>query len=1128
MQHQYNNQYNQHHQQHNQYTNQHNNHNAQHYQHQQHHSPHNNNHYNQHNKLHSQQHQQHNHQHNSNNIHNQHTQPPPLPPQENQLTHLSQIATPQTPQHVTQNHVTPQAPPRASSFFNQTPTQYTTYPPQPSQGSHLPPKQMPPQGPQLQYAPTQQAPQLPPQQTSPYSTQSTVAQNPLQQASPYQSISQAPPQLPPQQTSSYSTQYAVAQSPSQQAPQLPPQQASQQQASPYQSISQAPPQLPPQQTSSYSTQYTVAQSLAPQLPPQQASPYQSISPAPQFPPQQTSSHSTQYAVAQSPSQQAPPQLPPQQASPYQGSSQAPPQLPPPQTSPYSTQYTVAQSPSQQATQLPPQQQAPPQLPPQQTSNSPYSGQYSRFPQQAAPQLPPQQASSPWSPFSTTPTPQSSSQYTSPFSTTTQSSSQQASPFSTTKTQSSSQQASPFSTTTTTTQSSSQQASPFSTTSASSFPPNTPTYQTPSQHASPFSTTISHAVPTVQYVSPLPPLPSSQGVQLEFPQSEPANDTTQQSNSLSPLSRRSSAATSPSLQLPSQSSSVSPITRRSSTATPSSLQIPLPQMQSLSLSTVPSSQVPTTQTSSSSSITRRSSATPSSSPRLPEKTPSDQKSTLSTSAKKTASETPFVPHSVSYSPSCFPFQQAMLPQQVSLYDREFPDSLLGIPVVINSLAYPNFWLSASKISKSLTCDKNAAVYTSSATQWIISKSSNEYPTRYNLTSVAFPGFFMCLDSSKNIRLAMTSIDDQKQWSITRNPNRTYCFAPKGSMQQHLTIGDGKKKYAKLLTGAAGLKSSFYITPVSKLYKLPKMDFDKTVNTLVGAMPNKANTNSDWLSYLPDDVSLSQLWIPAAHDAGAFSAADTAVVGVLVDFMARTQTYSIPYQLQVGIRCLDIRLRHAKDSLYLHHGNIFLNDTWEGVLKKCVEFLEKNPSEFVILKVQQEWNSEGNTLTRWGSLVLQQLHCIPGRFVYASKKMPTLGEVRGKIVLTAWNPACKPGLQDLGFIPWGGLSKYDEGRLIQDDYDGPKAIVKWEKMMQVWDNAARASSNPGNYFFVNHTSATSFRGKGPKDWAKTMHQKLLPVLLVGSHAPQIILMDFPSAELIHFIIARNFIAPEFIDF
>lgn len=153
-------------------------------------------------------------------------------------------------------------------------------------------------------------------------------------------------------------------------------------------------------------------------------------------------------------------------------------------------------------------------------------------------------------------------------------------------------------------------------------------------------------------------------------------------------------------------------------------------------------------------------------------------------------------------------------------------------------------------------------------------------------------------------------------------------------------------------------------MANLQQLPKINFDKLVDASSGSRPRRCNPN--WLGYMPNSISLSQLWIPGTHDAASFTSStnsNPAIVGGLVDFMARyhcvppyfkpfrTQSFSLPYQFLAGIRFCDIRLRHAKDNLYLHHGSVFLNETWKGVLHKCVDFLTKYPTECIILKVQQ---------------------------------------------------------------------------------------------------------------------------------------------------------------------------------
>ncbi|MEI8634170.1 hypothetical protein P4S72_23265 [Vibrio sp. PP-XX7] len=63
---------------------------------------------------------------------------------------------------------------------------------------------------------------------------------------------------------------------------------------------------------------------------------------------------------------------------------------------------------------------------------------------------------------------------------------------------------------------------------------------------------------------------------------------------------------------------------------------------------------------------------------------------------------------------------------------------------------------------------------------------------------------------------------------------------------------------------------------------------------------------------DSVPLSAMTIPGTYDSGAMYEP--------VSGTAKTQNLSIQAQLNIGVRYLDIRLRHYNDALIVHHGSI----------------------------------------------------------------------------------------------------------------------------------------------------------------------------------------------------------------
>jgi len=177
-------------------------------------------------------------------------------------------------------------------------------------------------------------------------------------------------------------------------------------------------------------------------------------------------------------------------------------------------------------------------------------------------------------------------------------------------------------------------------------------------------------------------------------------------------------------------------------------------------------------------------------------------------------------------------------------------------------------------------------------------------------------------------------------------------------------------------------------------------------------------------------------------------------------------------------------------------------WTGVLEKCLAFLQTSPSEFIIIKVQQEYRSEGNTNSTWGSLLMKAVAAVPPENIWIDSQIPTVRQARGRIVLTTWSPILRPSYEPLGLIPWGGVCKEDEAYYIQDDFDSPTISKKWQVFVLLWIRSLSDKRSPPDFFFVNHASATDPKIlSGPMRYATSMHKRLYPFMLFMPVAPQI---------------------------
>ncbi len=153
---------------------------------------------------------------------------------------------------------------------------------------------------------------------------------------------------------------------------------------------------------------------------------------------------------------------------------------------------------------------------------------------------------------------------------------------------------------------------------------------------------------------------------------------------------------------------------------------------------------------------------------------------------------------------------------------------------------------------------------------------------------------------------------------------------------------------------------------------------------------------WMKYIDDNKFLDELSIPGTHDSGTCSVDNDTEPQTS---LAKCQQDYIPTQLLEGIRYFDIRLGKGddpgidhgifyllkKDGNYLHLSDVI------GYFKT---FLNENPSEALIMLV-----SRGNDEATDESVTTAFANVMGNNsdLFYTSSHVPTLNEVRGKIVL-----------------------------------------------------------------------------------------------------------------------------------
>lgn len=173
-------------------------------------------------------------------------------------------------------------------------------------------------------------------------------------------------------------------------------------------------------------------------------------------------------------------------------------------------------------------------------------------------------------------------------------------------------------------------------------------------------------------------------------------------------------------------------------------------------------------------------------------------------------------------------------------------------------------------------------------------------------------------------------------------------------------------------------------------------DATVSSLDWITYSSYVDGPCWMKYVDDNKFLDELSIPGTHDSGTCSVDnDTEPQSSQV----KCQQDYIPTQLLEGIRYFDIRLGKGNDP-GIDHGIFYLLKKdgnylhLSDVIGYFKTFLNENPSEALIMLASRgnDEATDESITTAFAKVMADN----PNLF-YTSSHVPTLGEVRGKIVL-----------------------------------------------------------------------------------------------------------------------------------
>ncbi len=232
---------------------------------------------------------------------------------------------------------------------------------------------------------------------------------------------------------------------------------------------------------------------------------------------------------------------------------------------------------------------------------------------------------------------------------------------------------------------------------------------------------------------------------------------------------------------------------------------------------------------------------------------------------------------------------------------------------------------------------------------------------------------------------------------------------------------------------------------------------------------------WMSYVDGNKYLDELSIPGTHDSSTCSVDNDTEPQTS---LAKCQQDYIPTQLLEGIRYFDIRLGKdgKKNDPGIDHGICYLLKKDGGfmhlsdVIGYFKTFLSENPSEALIMLVSRG-NDEATdeSITTAFDKVLDEN---PDLF-YTSSRVPTLGEVRGKIVLLR---RFRLAGDSVDGHTWGlDLTEWDDK--IKAHSGQSMCLVKYEQGFEAAGNTGDKEPYSTTVYAQDHYSCT---GSSKIDW------------------------------------------------
>jgi len=285
---------------------------------------------------------------------------------------------------------------------------------------------------------------------------------------------------------------------------------------------------------------------------------------------------------------------------------------------------------------------------------------------------------------------------------------------------------------------------------------------------------------------------------------------------------------------------------------------------------------------------------------------------------------------------------------------------------------------------------------------------------------------------------------------------------------------------------------------------------------------------WMAQLSDSTEIASVSMPGTHDTMTYQINTGKIKGFLpcnlVGGFVQCQSCSLADQFEAGIRFVDIRLRAQDGRLDCQHDMCYLDSNFGTVLSDAQKFLAQNPTEFLLMRIRDEYAGNGNV----EDVLLKTYLSNPAwnaLFKRNCNGACTVGQLRGHIL-----PMRDYGNGQSSFgISWGDVQK-------QDDYTVTSPAAKWAAVKAAIPQAEKTL--PGT-FFISFASAQPDDADAQTGNLKAIGNFLkctqgaikciadyvnprLASTLAGIHNKYVgvIAMDFPTSADVANIIQTNF--------